>query len=917
MPLGALPNTIIIINTFSLYLVLATLAAAADIEDAIFLYKFKNAIKEDPSQVLYSWRLESPAGPCDWTGVECDVSVLKTGVPVVRGISLPYKDILGTLWQEIGRLRFLKTLNLTGNRFQGQVPSYINNVIVLETLDLSNNAFTGVLPPLQKLTYLKTLLLSNNQLEGDFPGAACDGDALRIVDLSNNKMTGIISKDVFKCSKLEVLKLSENALHGVVPSTLGELTHLRVFDLSGNQLTGSLPEAIGQMQYLTQLLLSDNQFTGFITPSISSATYLVTLDLSNNQIGKGIPESLGSLAFLEHLSLSNNKLQGAIPQTIGKLTSLVSLLDLSDNMLSGSIPSSIGNLERLQKMDLSNNRLSEAIPDIWGSFYSLKTLDLSSNRFSGSLPVSMQGFSNIQFLNLSHNELVGGLPIQISSLTTLSVMDLSYNSLTGSIPDWFGSLTSLSYFDGSHNGLVGSLPASLENLTYIDVFDVSYNELSGLLVEIPLFRRFAESGYLNNERGLCGPVLNVTCSSAPNVLGDLGTEVYKFLKSREEKLKYLPIFIMATLGVGIVLVLVMCLLLQSFRPKIYEEVVEYCQVVFSPLLNCCGKKKRFSYNDLRLATEHFCNRSVIGFGLRYKVFWGQLTKDQNFAIKVLSRDFLWQTKPHFLIVYKYMPKGSLDDVLYGRKTMGSLTWEERLGIALDVARGLAYLQQLEKEKRRIYCHLCPSNILLDQRCGAKIGGLRLIRERDPTIMVEGVLNKKPETRPDPKDFVNYLAPECVDEKHMSDQAEVYSFGLTILELITRKRSAIGVLSLDKSLPAKMRQLFPDRVKQFVDIGILRTTTDSNQVLTLIGIALSCTEEDPVLRPTMESVVSALTWLKKGEVDMNQPSQHERQANMAMPGNDAAFHTFQEDLFTQQNMFCQDTPSSLENYMLYS
>eukprot|EP00250_Pteridium_aquilinum_P027149 c34307_g1_i1 orf=66-629(+) len=181
-------TSITISISISFLLVTVILADAADTEDAIFLYKFKGAIKEDPSQVFSSWRLNSPARPCDWVGVDCDVSVLKTGVPVARGISLPYKDILGTLWKELGRLRFLKNLNLTGNRFQGQLPSYIGDAVALETLDLSNNAFTGVLPALQKLTYLKTLILSNNQLEGDFPGTACDGDALRTVDLSNNRM---------------------------------------------------------------------------------------------------------------------------------------------------------------------------------------------------------------------------------------------------------------------------------------------------------------------------------------------------------------------------------------------------------------------------------------------------------------------------------------------------------------------------------------------------------------------------------------------------------------------------------------------------------------------------------------------------------------------------------------------------------
>lgn len=90
-----------------------------------------------------------------------------------------------------------------------------------------------------------------------------------------------------------------------------------------------------------------------------------------------------------------------------------------------------------------------------------------------------------------------------------------------------------------------------------------------------------------------------------------------------------------------------------------------------------------------------------------------------------------------------------------------------------------------------------------------------------------------------------------------------------MELITRKRSAVGELSLDQTLPARIRQLFPHRVKQLIDTGILRTTTDSNQVLALIGIALACTEGNPAQRPDMGSVVSTLIRLKNGDVDSSQ------------------------------------------------
>lgn len=114
-----------------------------------------------------------------------------TGVPVVRRVSLPNKNILGTLWPELGQLKFLRSLNLSRNRFRGQVPPYVADAIVLETLDLSYNAFTGVLPSFEKSTHLKVLALSNNQFEGDFPGLICDGPALRNIDMSKNAMKGV------------------------------------------------------------------------------------------------------------------------------------------------------------------------------------------------------------------------------------------------------------------------------------------------------------------------------------------------------------------------------------------------------------------------------------------------------------------------------------------------------------------------------------------------------------------------------------------------------------------------------------------------------------------------------------------------------------------------------------------------------
>ena len=98
-----------------------------------------------------------------------------------------------------------------------------------------------------------------------------------------------------------------------------------------------------------------------------------------------------------------------------------------------------------------------------------------------------------------------------------------------------------------------------------------------------------------------------------------------------------------------------------------------------------------------------------------------------------------------------------------------------------------------------------------------------------------------------------------------------------MELITRKRSGAGSLSLDKTtLETKIRAFFPHNVMQFVDVGLFQTTSDpSNQVLALIEIGLLCTEVDPSQRPDMETIVSILKKIKNGETELNHLKPQER------------------------------------------
>eukprot|EP00249_Psilotum_nudum_P035170 c55291_g1_i1 orf=84-602(+) len=140
--------------------------------DADFLLAFKEtAVVEDPTGVLNTWVRSSAKPPCDWRGVECDTQERAGGIAVVRALDLSNQDIKGTLWKQMGNLKFLRFLNLQGNRLSGPLIYELSQLYVLQVLDLSNNELTGEVPEdFGYLKYLTTLKLAGNKLEGGFPG---------------------------------------------------------------------------------------------------------------------------------------------------------------------------------------------------------------------------------------------------------------------------------------------------------------------------------------------------------------------------------------------------------------------------------------------------------------------------------------------------------------------------------------------------------------------------------------------------------------------------------------------------------------------------------------------------------------------------------------------------------------------------
>lgn len=170
----------------------------------------------------------------------------------------------------------------------------------------------------------------------------------------------------------------------------------------------------------------------------------------------------------------------------------VSRIRLPAAGLSGEIPvNTIGNLSNLRILSLRKNSLSGKLPEDLGSCTELQHLNLQENNFSSEIPVSLFGLNKLTRLSLSNNSLSGDISPEFNKLTQLKTLLLKNNHLTGSLPD-------------------------LNNLDRLSDFDVSFNKLTGSIPSY--FRRFSSDNFTGNS--LCGSPLGSCEESEGSKLSD-------------------------------------------------------------------------------------------------------------------------------------------------------------------------------------------------------------------------------------------------------------------------------------------------------------------------------------------------------------------------------------------------------------
>ncbi|KAF7848281.1 hypothetical protein BT93_L2133 [Corymbia citriodora subsp. variegata] len=288
-----------------------------------------------------------------------------------------------------------------------------------------------------------------------------------------------------------------------------------------------------------------------------------------------------------------------------------------------------------------------------------------------------------------------------------------------------------------------------------------------------------------------------------------------------------------------------------------------------------GSKFRlyFKYETLEKATNFFHDSRKLGQGGAGSVYKGILPNGKVVAMKRLvfnTRQWVdnffnevtlingIQHKnlvrllgcsiegPESLLVYEYIPNRSLDEVLFVNNATRVLTWEERLHIIIGIAEGLVYLHGGCRVKI-IHRDIKTSNILLDKNLTAKIADFGLVRCIAP---------EKSHVSTGIAGTLGYMAPEYLVRGQLTEKADVYAFGVLVLEILSGRKNSVYTLRSSSILQLVWKHYKSNNLAACIDPA-LRGNFPVLEASNVLQISLLCTQASVELRPPMSRVVEML------------------------------------------------------------
>ncbi|KAK8629313.1 hypothetical protein V6N13_078157 [Hibiscus sabdariffa] len=785
----------------------------------------------------------------------------------LKEIDFAYNYLNGSIPYEWNSMQ-LEKISVFGNRLSGTIPNFLGNISTLKYLDLEVNNFSGQVPPeLGQLANLETLRLSSNRLSGNLPS--------ELADLRN----------------LTDFRINDNNLNGSIPDFIQNWSKLKRLEIQGSGLEGPIPSSISTLENLNILMISDINGSNQSFPDLRSSTNIRRIVLKKCNINGQIPEYVWRMWNLRMLDLSFNSITGDLENAIppGDLK----FLFLTGNNLSGNIPQpilrtgiTVGEVFQCRN-DFKCEKYSHSLyVNCGGNDVTINGKTYIGDRtFGTGVGATLYqnndnwGFSSTGDFRDDNDELNSqsrftravrspNLP-ELYTTARLSALSLTYYQYC--LENGNYSLTlHFAEIQFSNNASCGSLGRRLFDIYIQDKlmekdFDIAAEAKAVLaplrkpynvsVTDGRLEIRFYWAGKGTQaipDRGTHGPLISAISLENPDFKPD-------------EKSNVVPI-VVGIIGAFLV-VLTSCFLWWRYYFNAKNRREKDPEGLDVQIMS-------FTLKQIKVATNNFDSANKIGEGGFGPVYKGRLADGTVIAVKQLSskssqgnREFMNEIgmisclqHPNLvklygcciegnqlLLIYEFLENNCLSRALFGNRQM-NLDWPTRHKICTGIAKGLAFLHE-ESRLKIVHRDIKGTNVLLDRDLNPKISdfGLAKLHEEEKTHISTRVAGT-----------IGYIAPEYALWGYLTNKADVYSFGILALEIVSgepnmsygpeNKHTCLLDWACNLQQNGKLLELVDEK---------LGTEFNKVQAEGMVKIALLCTNGSPSLRPTMSEVVGML------------------------------------------------------------
>ncbi|KAH9776080.1 protein kinase domain-containing protein [Citrus sinensis] len=519
---------------------------------------------------------------------------------------------------------------------------------------------------------------------------------------------------------------------------------------------------------------------------------------------------------------------------------------------------------------------------------SLVVLSLEENNIAGTVSQEISNCKQLTHLYVGRNKLSGNLPDSLSKLNNLKRLDISNNNFSSELPD-LSRISGLLTFFAENNQLRGGIPEfDFSNLLH---FNVSNNNLSG---PVPGVNGRLGADSFSGNPGLCGKPLPNACPPTPPPIkeskGSSTNQVFLFSG-----------YIL--LGLFILLLIALKLVSKNKQKEEKTDVIkkevaldtnsnkrsstssghragdnrsEYSitsvdsgAASSSLVVLTSSKVNKLKFEDLLRAPAELLGRGkhgslyrvVLDDGLMLAVKrlrdWSISSEDFKNRMQkidhvkhpnVLPPLAYYCSKQEKLLVYEYQPNGSLFNLLHGSENGQSFDWGSRLRVAACVAKALGLIHEELGEDGIAHGNLKSNNILFNNNMEPCISeyGLIVTENQDQSSLAQTSSLKI-------NDISNQM---CSTIK-----ADVYAFGVILLELLTGKLVQNNGFNLATWVHSVVREEWTVEV---LDEVLIAEAASEERMLKLLQVALKCINQSPNERPSMNQVAVMINNIKEEE-----------------------------------------------------